>query len=145
MKLSVKKILSVALASAFLCLPSQTFAADVEVNSVESSAEDWKNEAGEVVVKGGGGETATTAVKDNYVTVNSGSYTGIFGGMTSTGDVNNNIVNFKYGNVSGGIVGGFTFSNENLTAGNVFGNTVNFSGGTTNWISGGEVGYVGSS
>ena len=65
--------------------------------------------------------------------------------MTSTGDVNNNIVNFKYGNVSGGIVGGFTFYNENLTAGNVFGNTVNFSGGTTNWISGGEVGYVGSS
>lgn len=145
MKCIGKKFLLAALATAFLYLPSQALAADVEINRGETAAEDWKNDAGEVVVKGGGDEDSTANVKDNYVTINSGSYTGIFGGMTSTGDAGNNIVNFYGDKVSGGIVGGFTFYNENLTAGNVFNNTINFYGGSANWISGGEVGYVGSS
>lgn len=50
MQLSVKKILSATLASVTLLLSGQALAADVEVNRVESSAEDWKNDAGEVLL-----------------------------------------------------------------------------------------------
>ena len=96
-----KKIFLASLATTFLYLPGHTFAADVEIkgstgNAVTSSASDWENG----IVYGGGSETETESVRNKNVKINSGSYTGIFGGITSTGNASYNSVTFNSGNVS---------------------------------------------
>ena len=128
--------------------PAIVKAADVIIgdneNSSEYSADDWTNNAGSIVVYGGGGETSTNPVSNKAVRINGGSFNGIFGGISSLGNVSKNTVYFNGGNVSGGIVGGFTFYYDGLTAGDVFGNNVYMNGGTVGWLTGGEVGYASS-
>lgn len=92
------------------------------------------------VIRGGGGETFTGSVTDERVQFNSGTFTGIFGGMTASGGVGNNTVYFDGGEVTGGIVGGFTFYYDGLHAGDVWDNKVFINGGSVNYVSGGEVG-----
>ena len=150
-----KILLSTFIAGSLILSSSFANAKDVEIEnggtsqkenvSAKTSADDWKNDAGDIIVKGAGSETETGSVVGKKVNINSGTFTGVFGGMTSIGNASKNTVNFRDGNVTGGIVGGFTFyDGENLTAGDVFNNTVNFLGGSANWVSGGEVGYIGS-
>lgn len=142
----LKKILTATLATAVIgYFNDPVLAADVLIDDkLKTSADDWKNSAGDVVVHGGGGETSSSDVSDKKVAINGGTFTGIFGGMTSSGNANNNTVIFNGGDVGGGIVGGFTFYYDGLHAGNVWGNKVYMNGGTVNWLTGGEVGYFSS-
>ncbi len=96
------------------------------------------------VIRGGGSETFTGSVTDERVQFNSGIFTGIFGGMTALGGVGNNTVYFDGGEVTGGIVGGFTFYYDGLHAGDVWDNRVVINGGRANYVSGGEVGRFSS-
>ena len=94
-------------------------------------------------VYGGGDEENTAAVSKNTVNVLGGNWYGIFGGVSSTGDVTGNLITIHSGNIVEGVSGGFTFFSydDATSAGNVIGNKVVVNGGNIGYVAGGEVGY----
>ncbi len=101
--------------------------------------------AADDVVRGGGDEESTDDIINNSVEIDStdGDIANVIGGVSSTGNVEDNTVEINGGSHEGA-VGGLTIVNseaENV-AGNVVGNRVIIHGGTVINVSGGEVGYL---
>ena len=95
------------------------------------------------VVNGAGDEESNEDIEGGRVEVDGGSVDEAIGGVSATGNVEDSTVEINGGQVEGA-VGGVTIVNEEAenVAGNVVGNEVIVNGGTVNYVSGGEVGYM---
>lgn len=93
---------------------------------------------------GGGNEQNSAEATGNRVTINGGNINGVFGGISTNGNVHSNFVLINGGNVLGGVIGGVIYFPYDSTSsvGNVTGNTVFIKGGTVNFVSGGEIAYA---
>ncbi|MBQ9479359.1 MAG: hypothetical protein IJU71_07385, partial [Selenomonadaceae bacterium] len=96
------------------------------------------------VVNGAGDVESDEDVEGGRVEVNENEIVEeAIGGVSATGIVEDSTVEINGGQVDGA-VGGVTIVNEEAenAAGNVVGNEVIVNGGTVNYVSGGEVGYL---
>ncbi len=156
----MKKLL-LATVAATLCLPtiSVQAAEDLEGdNENQSSKEnltmydkedltgnDLNIASGDYKMIYGGGKVGFTGNSfKNYIKFYGDSANGIFGGMSTLGDVYKNQIEIRGGYIYGGVVGGATYFpyDGNGIAGNVYGNKVEIWGGSIGFVSGGEVGLT---
>ncbi len=96
------------------------------------------------MIYGGGGEASAEDSKNNEIIFRGDTANGIFGGMSTTGNVFGNKLYIRGGRVVGGIIGGVAYFpyDTDGSAGDVYGNLVEVDDGTINFVSGGEVAYT---
>ena len=111
---------------------------DLAGNVLDVEGEDYN------MIYGGGDEASEDPSSRNKIIFKGRRANGIFGGMSTTGNVSKNTISMSGGYVAGGIIGGVTYFpyDSEGSAGNVFGNEIEVSGGTVNFVSGGEVSYT---
>ena len=158
MKLSqrrnIKRLLTAVLAATSLTWSGGTVYAEQDVNTESPSNNelDVRNNSyilngntvsvfdGYNFVYGGGNESNSQAAFGNRVLIYSGTFNGIFSGMSYNSVYNNRLIMYD-GTVRSGLVGGTSIFYGLGYGGDVYGNTVEVNGGTVRNVSGGEISY----
>ena len=133
MKFSDRKVFIVTLAAVILpnfpCVKvaaatdAEIFVIDEDYKITKSSAQNWLNGSGEIIFYGGGGENFSADISKRQIAINSGTFSTIFAGFTSVGNIFDNELWINGGKIENGIYGGVTSS------GSVIGNKIYIQGG----------------
>ena len=100
MKFKDKKFFLVTLATLILpnfpCVKvaqatdAEIFVIDEDYKITKSSAQNWLNLNGEIIFYGGGGENFSADIFKRQIAINSGTFSKVFAGFTSAGNIFNN-------------------------------------------------------
>ena len=133
MKFKDRKIFIVTLATLILpnfpCVKvaqatdAEIFVIDEDYKVTKSSAQNWLNLNGEIIFYGGGGENFSADIFKRQIAINSGTFSKVFAGFTSAGNIFNNELWINGGKIENGLFGGVT------STGSVIGNKIHIQGG----------------
>jgi len=133
MKFRDRKIFLVTLATLILpnfpCVKvvastdAEIFVIDENYKMTKSSAQDWLNSNDKIIFYGGGGENFSADIFNRQIAINGGTFSKIFAGLTSAGNVFDNELWINGGKIEDGIFGGVT------STGSVIGNKIYIQGG----------------
>ena len=101
----------------------EIFVLDEDYKITKSLANDWLNGEGKIIFYGGGGENFSADISNRQIAIHGGTFSKIFGGFTSGGNVFNNELSIYGGEVKGKIFGGVS------STGSVVGNKIYIYGG----------------
>ena len=96
---------------------------DEDYKIAKSAALDWLNNSGEIIFYGGGGENFSADISRKQIAINGGTFSKIFAGFTSAGNIFDNELWINDGKIEDGIFGGVT------STGSVIGNKIYIQGG----------------
>lgn len=102
---------------------AEIFVIDENYKTTKSSAQNWLTSNGEIIFYGGGGENFSADIFKRQIAINGGTFSRIFAGFTSAGNVFDNELWINGGKIEDGLFGGVT------STGSVIGNKIYIQGG----------------